>query len=87
MGTKDDDYIEHIFVASTHDDLLCFTDTGRVFKIKEYQIPEATRTSQGRAIINLLKLKDGENIVTFRAVQNFDDSDECLVFQGPISDY
>ena len=78
--TKDDDFIEHIFVASSHDDVLCFTDTGRVFRLKVYQIPEATRTSQGRAIINLLKLKDGENIVTFRAVQNLDDSDECLVF-------
>jgi len=78
--TKDDDFIEHIFVASSHDDVLCFTDTGRVFRVKVYQIPEATRTSQGRAIINLLKLKDGENIVTFRAVQNFDDSDKCLVF-------
>ena len=78
--TKDDDFIEHIFVASSHDDVLCFTDTGRVFRVKVYQIPEATRTSQGRAIINLLKLKDGENIVTFRAVQNFDDSEECLVF-------
>ena len=78
--TKDDDFIEHIFVASSHDDVLCFTDTGRVFRVKVYQIPEATRTSQGRAIINLLKLKDGENIVTFRAVQNFDNSDECLVF-------
>ena len=78
--TKDDDFIEHIFVASSHDDVLCFTDTGRVFRVKVYQIPEASRTSQGRAIINLLKLKDGENIVTFRAVQNFDDSDKCLVF-------
>ena len=79
-ATKDDDFIEHIFVASSHDDLLCFTDTGRVFRLKVYQIPEASRTSQGRAIVNLLKLKDGENIVTFRNVEDFDNSDECLVF-------
>ena len=78
--TKDDDFIEHIFVASSHDDVLCFTDTGRVFRLKVYQIPEANRTSQGRAIVNLLKLKNGENIITFRAVQDFDSSDECLVF-------
>ena len=78
--TKDDDFIEHIFVASSHDDLLCFTDTGRVFRLKVYQIPEASRTSQGRAIVNLLKLKNGENIVTFRNVEDFDNSDECLVF-------
>ncbi|MEE2912906.1 MAG: DNA gyrase subunit A [Planctomycetota bacterium] len=78
--TKEDDFIEHIFAASSHDDVLCFTDTGRVFRLKVYQIPEATRTSQGRAIVNLLKLKDGENIVTFRAIEKFDDCDECLVF-------
>ena len=78
--TKEDDFIEHIFVASSHDDLLCFTDTGRVFRLKVYQIPEASRTSQGRAIVNLLKLKNGENIVTFRNVEDFDNSDECLVF-------
>ena len=78
--TKDDDFIEHIFVASTHDDLLCFTDSGRVFKIKVYQIPEATRTSRGRAIVNLLKLKEGEGIITFRNIPNFEECEDCLVF-------
>ncbi len=78
--TKDGDFIEHIFVASTHDDLLCFTDTGRVFKMKVYQIPEATRTSKGRAIVNLLKLKEGENIVTFRSIKEFETCKDNLVF-------
>ena len=78
--TKDGDFIEHIFVASTHDDLLCFTDTGRVFKLKVYQIPEATRTSRGRAIVNLLQLKAGENIVTFRNIKDFDTCPDNLVF-------
>ena len=78
--TKDGDFIEHIFVASTHDDLLCFTDTGRVFQIKVYQIPEATRTSRGRAIVNLLNLKDGENIVTFRNIKDFENCQDNLVF-------
>ncbi len=78
--TKDGDFIEHIFVASTHDDLLCFTDSGRVFKIKVYQIPEATRTSRGRAIVNLLHLKNGEGIITFRSIKNFDECKDCLVF-------
>ncbi len=78
--TKEDDFIEHIFVASTHDDLLCFTDTGRVFRLKVYQIPEATRTSRGRAIVNLLNLKEGENIVTFRNIKNFDTCQDNLVF-------
>ena len=78
--TKEDDFIEHIFVASTHDDLLCFTDSGRVFRLKVYQIPEATRTSRGRAIVNLLNLKDGENIVTFRNIKEFDTCQDNLVF-------
>lgn len=78
--TKEDDFIEHIFVASTHDDLLCFTDTGRVFKLKVYQIPEATRTSRGRAIVNLLKLKEGETIVTFRNIKDFETCQDNLVF-------
>ena len=78
--TKDGDFIEHIFVASTHDDLLCFTDTGRVFRLKVYQIPEATRTSRGRAIVNLLNLKEGENIVTFRNIKEFDTCQDNLVF-------
>ncbi len=78
--TKDGDFIEHIFVASTHDDLLCFTDTGRVFKLKVYQIPEATRTSRGRAIVNLLKLKEGETIVTFRSIKDFESCQDNLVF-------
>ena len=78
--TKDGDFIEHIFVASTHDDLLCFTDSGRVFRLKVYQIPEATRTSRGRAIVNLLNLKEGENIVTFRNIKDFDTCQDNLVF-------
>ncbi len=78
--TKENDFIEHIFVASTHDDLLCFTDSGRVFRLKVYQIPEATRTSRGRAIVNLLNLKDGENIVTFRNIKEFDTCQDNLVF-------
>jgi len=78
--TKDGDFIEHIFVASTHDDLLCFTDSGRVFRLKVYQIPEATRTSRGRAIVNLLNLKNGENIVAFRNIKEFDSCQDNLVF-------
>ena len=78
--TRDDDFIEHIFVASTHDDLLCFTDTGRVFRLKVYQIPEATRTSRGRAIVNLLNLKNGENIVTLRSIKDFETCQDNLVF-------
>lgn len=78
--TRENDFIEHIFVASTHDDLLCFTDTGRVFRLKVYQIPEASRTGRGRAIVNLLQMRDGETMVAFRSIKDFEHCEECLVF-------
>jgi DNA gyrase subunit A len=78
--TKDEDFIEHLFVASTHDDLLCFTNTGRVFKMKVFQIPEMNRTSKGRAIVNLLELRDGERVVAFLNIQNFEKSEDYLFF-------
>ena len=78
--TRDGDFIEHIFVASTHDDLLCFTDSGRVFNLKVYQIPEATRTSRGRALVNLLNFKDNEQVVTVCSIKDFENNQEFLVF-------
>jgi DNA gyrase subunit A len=78
--TKDEDFIEHVFVASTHDDLLCFTDTGRVFKIKVFEVPEMSRTSKGRALVNLLELKEGEKCRAFLNVKNFEEGSEFLTF-------
>ncbi|MEX0745216.1 MAG: DNA gyrase subunit A [Phycisphaeraceae bacterium] len=78
--TRDDDFTEQVFVASTHDDLLCFTDTGRVFKIKVYQIPEATRTSRGRNIVNLINLQPGERICTFMPISDFEKGEYYLLF-------
>ena len=78
--TRDGDFIEDIFVASTHDDLLCFTDSGRIFNLKVYRIPEATRTSKGRALVNLLNFKDDEHVVTVLAIKDFDNNQEFLVF-------
>lgn len=60
--TKEEDYVEHMFVTSTHDDLLFFTSTGRVYCIKAYEVPEAQKTAKGRAIINLLMLDEGEKV-------------------------
>ncbi len=77
---KDEDFIEHLFVASTHDDLLCFTNTGRVFKMKVFQIPEMSRTSKGRAIVNLLELREGERVVAFLNIQDFEKSEDFLFF-------
>ncbi|MCK6476868.1 MAG: DNA gyrase subunit A [Phycisphaerales bacterium] len=78
--TKDDDFIEHLFVASTHDDLLCFTNTGRVFKIKVFEVPELSRTSKGRAMVNLLDLKEGERTCAYLAVKNFEEGSNYLTF-------
>lgn len=77
---KEGDFIEHVFVASTHDDLLCFTDTGRVFKMKVYQIPQMGRTSKGRSIVNLIDLKPGERAVEFMPISDFERSEYFLVF-------
>ncbi len=62
-----------MFVASTHDDLLCFTNTGRVFQIKVFEVPEMCRTSKGRAIMNLIDLRPGEKPCAYLAVKNFEE--------------
>lgn len=78
--SKDDDFIEHLFVASTHDDLLCFTDTGRVFKIKVYELPEMSRTSKGRPIVNFIDLKPGERTCAYLAIKDFESGSHFLTF-------
>ncbi|MGA1224590.1 MAG: DNA gyrase subunit A, partial [Phycisphaerales bacterium] len=85
MGVKgaeqrEDDYIEHVMVCGSHDDLLCFTDTGRVFRIKVWQIPEMARTAKGRAIVNLLELREGEKVKTFLPIEDFEKKEDYLVF-------
>ncbi len=77
-GTKEEDYIEDIFIASTHDYILCFSNLGKVYWIKVYEIPQAGRLSKGQAVVNFLKLPEGENITAFLAVKNF--SQEGFVF-------
>ena len=62
MQTIDDDYIKDLFMTTSHHVLTFFTNTGRAYKLKAYEIPEASRTSRGTAIINLLQLAPGETI-------------------------
>lgn len=62
--TKEEDFVQDIFVTSTHDNLLCFSNAGKVYAIKGYEIPVAQKQSKGRAIINLLQLSEGERITT-----------------------
>ncbi|MBN1913627.1 MAG: DNA gyrase subunit A [Candidatus Omnitrophica bacterium] len=68
---KDEDFIEHLFVASTKDYLLVFTDKGRVYWLKTYEIPQASRAAKGKAIINLLQMVSGENISATIPVKEF----------------
>jgi len=77
---REDDFTEHVFVASTHDDLLCFTTKGRVFKMKVYEIPEASRTSRGRAIVNLINLQEGERVREFMPISDFEKNENFLLF-------
>ena len=64
MGMSDDDFVQHLVSTSTHDHLLFFTNLGRVYRMKGYEIPEYGRTAKGLPIVNLLKLDDGEKIAT-----------------------
>ena len=77
---RDEDFIQHLLLASTHDDLLCFTNTGRVFKIKVYELPELSRASRGRAMVNLLNLREGESSCAFLAIRDFESKSKYLTF-------
>src|SRR3954454_4598761 len=79
MDMKDDDYIEHLFVCSTHDYLLFFTNRGKVYRSKVYELPEAGRTSKGRYLGNVLPLREGERVQSVLATRDFSESD-YLVF-------
>ena len=77
---EDQDFVEQLYACSSHDDLLCFTNTGRVFKLKVWQIPEAARTAKGRAVQNLLELRPDERICAWRPVAKFEEREDFLFF-------
>jgi DNA gyrase subunit A len=79
MDMKDDDYIEHLFVSSTHDYLLFFTNRGKVYREKVYDLPEGSRTSRGRALVNVLPLREGEFVRAVLATRDFNEG-KYLVF-------
>jgi len=72
-SVKDEDFVEHLLIASTHDTILCFTNAGKVFWLKVYQIPVAGRQSRGRPMVNLLPLEEGERITSILPVKEYDD--------------
>jgi len=71
--TKEDDFIERLFIANTHDTLLCFSSRGRVYWLKVYNVPQGTRTSRGKPIVNLFPLTEGERINAVLPVKEYDD--------------
>ena len=73
-GTKEDDFIEHMFIASTHQYILFFTDRGKCYWLKVHEIPEGGRAARGRSIINLIEKDKDENITAFVAVKEFTDT-------------
>jgi len=73
MNTKEEDFVEHIFVSSTHRYILFFTDKGRCYWLKVFEIPQGRRTSRGKAIVNLLRVEPDEKIAAFVPVKEFDD--------------
>jgi DNA gyrase subunit A len=72
--TKDDDFVEKLFIANTHDYILCFSNRGRIYWLKVYSVPQGSRNSRGKPIVNLVPLLDHEKITAVLAVKEFDDA-------------
>ena len=79
MDMKDGDFIEHIFVCSSHDYLLFFSNRGKVYRKKVYELPEAQRTAKGRALVNILPLREGERIQSVLSTRDFTET-QYLIF-------
>jgi DNA gyrase subunit A len=79
MSTKDEDFVEHIFSASTHDYLLCFTEAGRMYWLKAYYVPEGTRQARGRALANVLEMAPDEKLAAILCVRELDDDTHNLI--------
>jgi DNA gyrase subunit A len=94
MGTKDEDFIENLFVSNTHHYLLFFTNKGRVFRLKAYEIPDLSRTARGTPIINLIQIDQGETINAVIPVESFEPNQflffatrNGIVKKTPLNDY
>jgi DNA gyrase subunit A len=77
---NEEDFVEHLLVANSHDTILCFTDRGKVYWLKVYQFPQGSRTSRGRPVVNLLPLAEGERITTLLPVK--EDEDQGFIFMA-----
>ncbi|MEG1008398.1 MAG: DNA gyrase subunit A [Clostridia bacterium] len=79
MNTREEDFVEHVFITSTHNYIMFFTNTGKAFRIKAYELPEASRIAKGTAIVNLLQLGQDEKIAAVIPVENFEDEKYVLM--------
>lgn len=93
METKEEDYVEQLFIGSTHDYMLFFSNLGRLYWLKTYQIPEAGRTAKGKALVNLLTLSEGERITTALPIRDFKEgylvmfTKKGMVKKTPLEEY
>ncbi len=79
MGTRDEDFVEHLFVASTHHTFLFFTNLGRLYWCKVYDIPQSSRISRGKAVVNFLNLGENERLATVLAVPDFEPGNHVIM--------
>ena len=93
-AVKEDDFVDHLFVANTHDYILCFTNRGRVYWLKVYEVPQGTRTGRGKPIVNMFPLEEGEKVNAILSIKEF--TEDRFIFmctaQGtvkktPLSDF
>lgn len=94
MDTKDTDFVEHLFVTNTHDYLMFFTDKGKVYRLKAYEIPDLSRTARGTPIINLIQIEQGETVNAVIPVKDFEPgrylfftTKKGIVKKTPLDDY
>ncbi|MBI5331905.1 MAG: DNA gyrase subunit A [Betaproteobacteria bacterium] len=93
-GTKEEDFIDNLFMANTHDTILCFTSLGRMFWLKVYEVPQGGRAARGKPIVNLIKMEEGEKVTAILPVQAFDENHYVFmataygtVKKTPLSDF
>lgn len=96
MTTKEDDFVEHVFITSTHSDVLFFTNLGKVYKLRAYEIPDAGRVAKGLNLVNLIQLDPDERIETVLTLKDDDIVEDAYLFMGtkngivkktPLTDY
>ena len=93
-AVKEDDFVDHLFIANTHDYILCFTNRGRVYWLKVYEVPQGTRTGRGKPIVNMFPLEEGEKVNAILSIKEFTEdqyifmcTSQGTVKKTPLSDF